>query len=128
MSTLAKEVADELQNSGIKDIGIVSSYTLPSTGGIADKQNNILVTEVTTVPNEYGSNQFTQTDETIELNIYYGTQKTVPIDTFERSIVSFFMQRNWSLLPYGGHYKDPTTKQLCIDFQFRRRKTWKFKD
>lgn len=71
MSTLAKEVADELQNSGIKDIGIVSSYTLPSTGGIADKQNNILVTEVTTVPNEYGSNQFTQTDETIELNIYY---------------------------------------------------------
>lgn len=127
MSTLAESVAQDLQNAHIKNLGTVKAYNLPITGGVPDKLNSILVSEVTTVPNTYGSNLFTETDETIELNIYYGTQKTVPIDTFEHSIVSFFMQKNWTLLPYGGHYQDPETKQKRIDFQFRRRKEWKFK-
>lgn len=127
MSTLAQDVAKELSQSGIKDLGIVKAYNLPSTGGIPDQKNNILVTEVTNIPDEFGSNTFTRTDQTIELNIYYGNRKTVPIDTFENSIVSFFMQRNWTLLPCGGHYHDPETQQLCIDFQFRRRKAWNYK-
>lgn len=122
MSTLARDVATQLKHSGIKDLGIA----LPPAK-IQDTLNAILVTEVTTVPTTYGSNSFTENTETIELNIYYGTSKTAPIDTFERSIVSFFMQRNWTLLPYGGHYHDPETQQLCIDFQFRRRKAWNYK-
>ena len=126
MSTLARDVVTQLKHSGIKDLGIVEAYVLPPTK-IQDKLNAILVTEVTTVPTTYGSNSFTENTETIELNIYYGTSKTAPIDTFERSIVSFFMQRNWTLLPYGGHYHDPETQQLCIDFQFRRRKAWNYK-
>lgn len=127
MTTLANEVANQLKNSGIKDIGIVAAYDLPPTGNTPDKLNAIRVTEVTNVPNTYGSNSFTENDETIELNIYYGTQKTVPIDTFERLIVSFFTQKNWTLLPYGGHYKDPDTHQLSIDFRFRRRNIWNYK-
>ena len=126
MSTLARDVVTQLKHSGIKDLGIVEAYALPPAK-IQDTLNAILVTEVTTVPTTYGSNSFTENTETIELNIYYGTSKTVPIDTFERSIVSFFMQRNWTLLPYGGHYHDPETQQLCIDFQFRRRKAWNYK-
>lgn len=127
MSTLAETVATELEKSGIRDLGIVKADKLPSTGGIADKLNSILVTEVTNVPEEYGSNAFTRTDQTIELNIFYGNQKTIPIDTFEQSIVSFFMQKGWSFLPYGGHYEDPDTRQKRIDFQFRRRNTWNYK-
>ena len=126
MSTLARDVVTQLKHSGIKDLGIVGAYALPPAK-IQDTLNAILVTEVTTVPTTYGSNSFTENTETIELNIYYGTSKTAPIDTFERSIVSFFMQRNWTLLPYGGHYHDPETQQLCIDFQFRRRKAWNYK-
>lgn len=127
MSTLAKEIATELKSSGIKDLGVVEAYNLPSTGGIPDQKNSILVTEVTNIPDEFGSNTFTRTDQTIELNIFYGNRKSVPIDTFEQSIVSFFVQRGWSFLPYGGHYQDPDTKQIRIDFQFRRRNTWNYK-
>ncbi len=125
MSTLAREVAEQLSQAKIKDLGIVRAYALPPVRS-PDKLNAILVSEVTTVPNTYGSNQFTDNDETIEISIYYGTQKKVPIDTFEHSIVSFFLQRNWTLLPYSGHYHDPDTQQLCIDFQFRRRKAWNY--
>lgn len=127
MSTLAETIATELQNSDIQDLGIARAYSLPSTGGIPDQKNNILVTEVTNIPNEFGSNTYTRTDQTIELNIFYGNSKSVPIDTFEQSIVSFFMQRGWSFLPYGGHYKDPDTQQMRINFQFRRRNTWNYK-
>lgn len=124
MSTLANEIATALQNSGIQDLGIVKAYALPPANGVPDKKNAILVTEVTSVPNTYGSNNFTDEFQTIELNIYYGSQKTVPIDVFEKSITSFFIAKNWALLPYGGHYKDPDTLQVRIDFQFRRRKTY----
>ena len=123
--TLAREVASELKTSGIKDLGAVEAYHLPYTK--PDKLNEILVTEVTTIPNNYGSNIFTEADETIQLNIFYGTEKTVPIDTFEHSIVSFFVERNWTLIPYGGHYLDPDTNQLSVVMKFKRRKEWNYK-
>ncbi len=127
MSTLAEKVALSLSQSGIKDLGVVKAYKLPSTNGISDKKNNILVTEVTNIPNEFGSNAFTKTDQVIELNIFYGDHKSIPIDTFEQLIVSFFMRKDWMLLPYGGHYLDPDTHQKRIDFQFRRRNLWNYK-
>ncbi|MDH5099752.1 DUF806 family protein [Lactobacillus kefiranofaciens] len=120
--TVAKEVTDELNHAGIKHLLKAYSFQRLKNPDL----NNAVITvyEVSNSPTEHGSNLYNELISQIQIKILYNSPTELDSDTFEQSIVSFFMQRNWLRLSDTGHYIDTsdTKPMLAIDMFFRRRK------
>ena len=108
---------DKLNSFGIKR---VYSYYIPQSVPVAVENNEIYVSDVSSEPTEYGSNEFTTRNNVIQLNIMYGAQNRVSQDEVEKSISSFLLQENWRELPSGGRYPDPETGQITKILQFKK--------
>lgn len=128
--SVINEVIDTLHKnaSALKKLGLgqVYSYLYPPSGKPANGKADVMVSEVTTSPGGYGSNDFTHNTQTIQLNIFYGfgdkDHPVVNMDSFEDSIESFLFTQNWQVLPSSGRYPDPRTGQVTKVLQFKRRK------
>lgn len=119
--TLVYEVSDALNSAGIKNLGHAYPYTIPpSSFARFNGQALIAISEVMEIPTEHGSNQYNELISQIQVKIGYPIGNQVNMDTFEQSIVSFFIDKNWLRLPNNGHYLDESG-HAQMDLFFRRR-------
>lgn len=124
ISTLKKH-SEDLKKLGL---GRVYSVNFAPSGFTKQGTADVMISEVTQAPSDYGSDDFTHNIQTIQLNIFYGNSFS-NMDAFEDSIASFLNADKWILLPSGGHYQDPNTRQVTKVIQFKRRKIrWKLQD
>lgn len=120
--TMVYEVADALNNSNIDNLAHAYPYLIPASSLVKQKNSKAIlaVSEVQESPAEHGSNEYTAMDQQVQIKICYPIGKQVDMDTFEKSIVSFFMQKKWLRQPNNGHYIDPSG-HVEVDLFFKRR-------
>lgn len=118
--TVAKKVVDELNQAGIANLGRAYPYNIPASSLVNADKALLAISEVMQLPTEHGSNTYNQVEERIQVKICYPKSKPIDADDFEKSIASFFIQRNWLRQPDNGHYIDDQDR-VEIDLFFKRR-------
>ena len=118
--TVAKQVVDELNSAGIDGLGKAYSFLIPASSLTSETKALIAVSEIMQLPTEHGSNTYNQLEQRIQIKICYPKNSQIDADAFEKSIASFFMQRNWLRQPDNGHYLDEQGR-IEIDLFFTRR-------
>ncbi|NVO88950.1 DUF806 family protein [Lactobacillus rhamnosus] len=120
--TATQDFTSLLQSANIDGVDGIYPTKIPDSIQESVTTTDILVTEVSDDYTSYGSNQSTERQQTIAVNIFYGNKSNANADTIENSMVSFCESRNWVVVYSPGHTIDPDTKQLSKVFQFRHMK------
>lgn len=118
--TVAKQVVDELNLAGIDGLGKAYSFLIPASSLNSETKALIAVSEVMQLPAEHGSNTYNQLEQRIQVKICYPKNSQIDADDFEKSIASFFTQKDWLRQPDNGHYLDEQSR-IEIDLFFTRR-------
>lgn len=118
--TVAKKVVDELNSAGIDGLGKAYSFLIPASSLNSETKALIAVSEVMQLPAEHGSNTYNQLEQRIQVKICYPKNSQIDADDFEKSIASFFTQKDWLRQPDNGHYIDEQGR-IEIDLFFKRR-------
>lgn len=116
--TLAGDIANELNNAGIPDLGRAYAFYIPASS-LVGKKPLIAVSEVIEIPTEHGSNTYNQLNQQIQIKICYPSN-TVNVDVFEKLITSFFIRQKWQRNSDSGHYVDDQNR-IEIDLFFTGR-------
>lgn len=122
---IVKEVVNLLRDAKLEGVDNVYPFMIPENKQSSVATTDILVTEVYDVPDSYGSDAIYSTEQSVQLNIFYGLNSKTDADTLEKSIVSFLISKNWRLVEKEGHTLDPDTRQLTQIMKFRKRYLWK---
>lgn len=119
--TVVYELSTELNQAGIKDLGRAYPFRIPPSSLVKyQDQALIAISEVLENPTEHGSNTYSEMLVQIQIKICYPIGNHINMDTFEQSIASFFMQKNWLRQASNGHYIDESG-HAEIDLFFKRR-------
>lgn len=116
----AKDAADLIRMAKIEGIEDVYVDAIPASNQDDAETTSVLVTEVTDIVEDYGSNYPTSRSQTVAVNIYYANQMNVKTDLIEKSIESVFLHQNWTLVRSEPHITDPDTWQMTKNYQFTR--------
>lgn len=121
--TLASEVANMLDGAHLKHLNPIETFFGPITNVPNKDKATAVVYEVRNVPIEFGSNNYVESTQEIQLKILY-KYPAFDVDVFENSITSLFISNGWIKLPDSGHYPDnlENAPVMAIDLFFRRRK------
>lgn len=119
--TVVYELSAELNQAGIKDLGRAYPFRIPPSS-LVKYQDKVLiaVSEVTENPTEHGSNTYNEMLVQVQIKICYPIGNQVNADAFEKSIASFFMQKDWLRQANNGYYIDDSG-HIEIDLFFKRR-------
>lgn len=119
--TAVYEVATDLNNAGIKNLGRAYPFRIPPSSLVKYQDKALIaISEVLEDPTEHGSNTYSEMSVQIQIKICYPIGNHINMDTFEQSIASFFMQKNWLRQANSGHYIDESG-HAEIDLFFKRR-------
>lgn len=121
--TIASELSEGLNKAGIKDLGQAYPFRIPPSSLVQCKNKALIaVSEVLNIPTEHGSNTYNEMSVQVQIKICYpiGNNVNIDADVFEKSIASFFMQKNWLRQASSGHYMDDSG-HAEIDLFFKRR-------
>lgn len=119
--TVVSELSEGLNQAGIKDLGRAYPFTIPPSSLVQYKNKALIaVLEVMVNPTEHGSNTYNEMSVQIQIKICYPIGDKLNVDAFEKSIASFFMQKNWLRQASSGHYIDDSG-HAEIDLFFKRR-------
>ena len=119
--TVVYELSTELNQAGIKDLGRAFPFRIPPSSLVKYQDKALIaISEVLENPTEHGSNIYNEMSVQIQVKICYPIGNQVNMDTFEKSIASFFMQKNWLRQVNSGHYIDKSG-HAEIDLFFKRR-------
>lgn len=119
--TVVYELSTELNQAGIKDLGRAFPFRIPPSSLLKYQDKALIaISEVLEDPTEHGSNIYNEMSVQIQIKICYPIGNHINMDTFEQSIASFFMQKNWLRQASNGHYIDESG-HAEIDLFFKRR-------
>lgn len=119
--TVVYELSAELNQAGIKDLGRAYPFRIPPSSLVKYQDKALIaISEVLEDPTEHGSNIYNEMSVQIQIKICYPIGNHINMDTFEQSIASFFMQKNWLRQANSGHYIDESG-HAEIDLFFKRR-------
>lgn len=119
--TLAYEISDDLNQADINNLGQAFPFRIPSSSLVKYQDKALIaISEALESPTEHGSNAYNEMWVQIQVKICYPIGNQVNTDTFEQSIASFFMQKNWLRQASNGHYIDESG-HAEIDLFFKRR-------
>lgn len=119
--TVVYELSTELNQAGIKDLGRAFPFRIPPSSLVKYQDKALIaISEVLEDPTEHGSNIYNEMSVQIQIKICYPIGNHINMDTFEQSIASFFMQKNWLRQASNGHYIDESG-HAEIDLFFKRR-------
>ena len=119
--TAVYELSTELNQTGIKDLGRAYPFRIPPSSLVKYQDKALIaISEVLEDPTEHGSNIYNEMSVQIQVKICYPIGNHINMDTFEQSIASFFMQKNWLRQASNGHYIDESG-HAEIDLFFKRR-------
>lgn len=104
---------DELQE--------VYSFKMPENQ--LDNVNDTLavITDVNTRPGSFGSNDFFDISQEIEVQIYYKANLNFEPSQLEMKLMKLFTHNDWHVSDVQDHTVDPDTNQLTATFYFVRR-------
>ncbi len=93
--TTVYEVSQDLNKAGIEGLGQAYPFRIPPSSLVKCKDKALIaVSEVLENPTEYGSNIYNEMLVQIQVKICYPIGKHINADVFEKSIASFFMQKD----------------------------------
>ena len=119
--TVVHELSEELNKADIKDLGQAYPFRIPLSSLVQCKNKALIaVSEVLDNPTEHGSNTYNEVFVQVQIKICYPIGNNVNIDAFEKSIASFFIQKDWLRQASSGHYIDDSG-HAEIDLFFKRR-------
>jgi hypothetical protein len=119
--TVVYELSTELNQAGIKDLGRAYPFRIPPSSLVKYQDKALIaISEVLEDPTEHGSNIYNEMSVQIQVKICYPIGNRVNMYVFEKSIASFFMQKNWLRQANSGHYIDESG-HAEIDLFFKRR-------
>ena len=119
--TVVYELSTELNQAGIKDLGRAFPFRIPPSSLVKYQDKALIaISEVLEDPTEHGSNIYNEMSVQIQIKICYPIGNHINMDTFEQSIASFFIQKNWLRQASNGHYIDESG-HAEIDLFFKRR-------
>lgn len=119
--TIVYELSTELNQAGIKGLGRAYPFRVPPSSLVKYQDKALIaISEVLEDPTEHGSNIYNEMSVQIQIKICYPIGNHINMDTFEKLIVSFFMQKNWLRQANSGHYIDESG-HAEIDLFFKRR-------
>ena len=119
--TVVYEVSQDLNKAGIKGLGRAYPFRIPPSSLVKYQDKALIaISEVLEDPTEHGSNIYNEMSVQIQIKICYPIGNHINMDTFEQSIASFFMQKNWLRQASNGHYIDESG-HAEIDLFFKGR-------
>lgn len=119
--TIVYELSKKLNKADIKGLGHAHPFRIPPSSLVECKDKALIaVSEVMDNPTEHGSNTYNEMSVQVQIKICYPIGSNVNADAFEKSIASFFIQRNWLRQANSGHYIDANGRTE-IDLFFKRR-------
>ncbi|NRO84164.1 DUF806 family protein [Lactobacillus helveticus] len=125
--TIVYELSEELNKAGIKDLDHAHPFRIPPSSLVKCQDKALIaVSEVMDNPAEHGSNTYNEMSVQVQIKICYpignnvNNNLNIDADVFEKSIASFFMQKNWLRQASSGHYMDDSG-HAEIDLFFKRR-------
>ncbi len=88
-------------------------------------KTQVLLTEATNSPSEYGNSMFTSFDYGVYVQIFYTNSLDVNIDTTEKEIelMEHFINNEWLISQSQAHYLDPETGQMIKNLIVQRTMT-----
>lgn len=122
---IVNDVRKALTN--VKIPGITHVYSYSSTPTAEDKQTtcSVILSDLPTIDDSHGSNNATSTLVRLRVLISKGSQNSIPIDTIENSIVSFFIDKNnwpnhvpWIKQDGSYHTVDPDRNWRTLSYLY----------
>lgn len=111
-----KEAKQLIESADVAGIDEVYAFNIPDEiVGNPDK-TIIRITDVSTQPDLWASNDFDVLNRRIEVQIFYKQNITVDPETTETELYRLFVHHDWDLGDNHGHTIDPDTNQLMTTF------------
>lgn len=111
-----KEAKQLIESANVAGIDTVYAFNIPTEiVGNPDK-TIIRITDVSTQPDLWASNDFDVLNRRIEVQIFYKQNLTVDPETTETELYRLFVHNGWDLGDNHGHTIDPDTNQLMTTF------------
>ena len=115
MALAVKEARDLIKNAQIKDVDEVYAINIPPEQTATNK-TIVLVTDASTDPTLYGSNDFNALRRRVEVQVFYSDSLNVDAELVDVKLYRTFIKRGWDLGQNYGHTFDPDTGQLTTTF------------
>lgn len=122
---IVNDVRKKLTN--VKIPGITHVYSYSSTPAVENKQNtcSVILSDLPEIDDTHGSNGTTSSLFRLRVLISKGSQNSIPIDTIENSIVSFFVDKNnwpdhvpWIKQDGSYHTVDPDRNWRTLSYLY----------
>lgn len=111
-----KEAKQLIESADVAGIDEVYAFNIPDEiVGNPDK-TIIRITDVSTQPDLWASNDFDVLNRRIEVQIFYKQNLTVDPEQTETELYRLFVHNGWDLGDNHGHTIDPDTNQLMTTF------------
>ena len=111
-----KEAKQLIESANVAGIDAVYAFNIPTEiVGNTDK-TIIRITDVSTQPDLWASNDFDALNRRIEVQIFYKQNLTVDPEQTETELYRLFVHHDWDLGDNHGHTIDPDTNQLMTTF------------
>lgn len=115
MALAVKEARDLIKNAKIKDVDEVYAINIPPEQTATNK-TIVLVTDASTDPALYGSNDFNALHRRVEVQVFYSDTLDVDAELVDVKLYRTFIKSGWDLGQNYGHTFDPDTGQLTTTF------------
>lgn len=115
MALAVKEARDLIKNAKIKDVDEVYAINIPPEQTATNK-TIVLVTDASTDPALYGSNDFNALQRRVEVQVFYSDSLNVDAELVDVKLYRTFIKNGWDLGQNYGHTFDPDTGQLTTTF------------
>lgn len=111
-----KEAKQLLDNAKIDGIDNVYTVNIPKDVDDATNKTIVLLTDASTNPTLYGSDDFNALNRNIEVQVFYALDPKYDPEMIDLKLYKTFQHAGWDLGQNHGHTYDPYTNQLTSTF------------
>lgn len=111
-----KEAKQLLDNANIDGIDNVYTVNIPKDVDDATNKTIVLLTDASTTPTLYGSDDFNALNRNIEVQVFYALDPKYDPEMIDLKLYKTFQHAGWDLGQNHGHTYDPYTNQLTSTF------------
>ena len=111
-----KEAKQLLDNAKIDGIDNVYTVNIPKDVDDATNKTIVLLTDASTTPTLYGSDDFNALNRNIEVQVFYALDPKYDPEMIDLKLYKTFQHAGWDIGENRGHTYDPDTEQLTSTF------------
>lgn len=111
-----KEAKQLLDNAKIDGIDNVYTVNIPKDVDDATNKTIVLLTDASTTPTLYGSDDFNALNRNIEVQVFYALDPKYDPEMIDLKLYKTFQHAGWDFGQNHGHTYDPYTNQLTSTF------------